>query len=362
VAFGEAYPVRRLIRWSLVASLAATPVLGQIVPGAVSGTVRDEAGRTLENALVVLDATSARRLTRADSTGRFRFDRVSRGTHELTVAWIAYRTDVRTIQVTDAGLDVEIVLHRNTAQLDTVHVQAQRTGVSGVVFAHTDHLPLGGAEVALIGSGASAKTDAQGRFDLRLVRRGTYVLYVKRRGYLARMLSVIVPKDSAVELALAMDEGAGGSGNRLAIPLDEFDHRAKWMIGGHAAIVPRQELAAYQGLTLWDALQHSMSYLMKGFRLDDAHCIYVDGVFKPAMTAQDYVVSDIEAVEVFGTGADFTGTVTYANGKRPTRLPVGGQCGNAQVPLSLSTRRTVGMAPPRAPAERVEAIVIWLKR
>ena len=335
----------------------------QIIAQTVSGTVRDEGGRAIENALVALEPKNDPRTTRTDSAGRFRFDRVSRGSHDMAVIWIGFKTDVRTIDVPEGGLDVAIVLRKNTTLLDTMHVLARRTGVYGTVIARQEFLPLPGAEIQVIGaSRAKAETSLNGRFDFPDVPPGAWVVHVKHNGYEGRMLSVVVPKDSAVELALTMDRSAVNVDKHMGQLLAEFDRRSRWMVGSRAALVPRQELAGHPGLALSEALRYSMSYMLKGFRLDDAACIYVNGVFQPTMMPKDYLVADIEAVEVYASGGDYTGEVTSRNGTPAARKPPGGQCGWADQASSLSTSRTLGQLPGRADPQRVEAIVIWLKR
>lgn len=337
-------------------------------PGVVAGVVRDNQQRPIENALVALDPnTDNQRVMRTDSTGRFHFDRVARGPHELAVAWIGYRTVVRAIDVPDAGLEITIALEQNIAAMDTMRIEARRIGIFGTVIARDGFRPLGGAEVQVIGLNPVRRTGDDGRFEFGQADAGSHVVYVKRRGYLSRMLSVAVPRDSAVEVALVLDEGDGGTGKNYAQALAEFDRRRRWMTGGHAALVSRHELAGRSGLSLWEALRYSPSFLLKGLVLDDEACIYVDGQFMSGMTAKDISMGEIEAVEVYGTGADYTNTVTQRHKNAPTRLPPGGMCGNSP-PRNLADATPLEQRVmdhtrgPRANPARVEALVIWRRR
>ncbi len=97
--------------------------------------------------------------------------------------------------------------------------------------------------------------------------------------------------------------------------------------------------------------------------------MYLNGIFQPGMTAKDYFVADIEAVEVYGSGADWTGTVTSQGGHRPTRLPPHAECGSSVASQSLSTATPFdqrvtnpGLLKNAVHTARVEAIVIWLKQ
>ena len=144
--------------------LAASAGAQQVTPGVVAGIIRNDLGAPLDNAVVALDANnSERRVTRVDAEGRFRFERVSPGEHEVSVVSIGFRTDIRTIQVPAAGLSIDITLHVNTSLLDTLHILARRTGVYGTVLSHDGFQPLASADVQVIGNkGASAPYDSPG--------------------------------------------------------------------------------------------------------------------------------------------------------------------------------------------------------
>ncbi|HEX7121378.1 MAG TPA: carboxypeptidase regulatory-like domain-containing protein [Gemmatimonadaceae bacterium] len=356
---------------------ALSVVLGALVwssaavaqtPGVVAGVVRDNQQRPIENALVALDPnTDNQRVMRTDSTGRFRFDRVAGGPHELAVAWIGYRTVVRTIDVPAAGLELTIDLEQNVAAMDTLRIEARRTGIFGTVIAREGFRPLGGAEVQVIGINTTRRTRDDGKFEFGQAGPGSHVVFVKRNGYLSRMLSVAVPRDSAVELALVLDASEASGDRRYVQALAEFDRRRRWMTGSNATVVSRHELAGRSGMTLWDALRYSASFLSKGLVLDDMACIYMDGQFMSGMTAKDINMEGIEAVEVYGSGADYTNTVTRRHNNAPSRLPPGGMCGNSP-PRDLSDATPMEQRVldpsrgPRANPARVEAIVIWRRR
>lgn len=351
----------------VAAAVTAVPLHAQRTPGVVSGSVRDSAGRPVENALIALDPSASGRTVRSDAQGRFRLDRVGTGWHELAIASIGYITEILRIEVPREGLELAIVLRQNVATIDTMRVVARRTGVHGTVIAREEFSALGDAHVQVIGAVGSDTTGADGRFELPRVRAGAYVVHVRRSGYQSRMLSITVPRDSSIELALLLDRAESDTEKRFALLLREFDQRRRWMTGPNAALIPRQELAGHEGQSLDDALRYSLSFLLKGLRIDDGTCIYVNGVFQPTRMARDYRAGDIEAVEVYGTGADYTGTVTATNSRPASRKPIGGICGWPADRQSLSTgisldRRVMGRQPRPTNPARVEAIVIWLKR
>ena len=92
--------------------------------GIVRGFVRDEKGRPLTGALVVLLASD--RTARTDSLGQYRFAGVPLGTQELSVRQVGRGALYRTIDLAgDAPLDVSFVLPEATV-LSTVNVRGER--------------------------------------------------------------------------------------------------------------------------------------------------------------------------------------------------------------------------------------------
>lgn len=162
-----------------------------------------------------------------------------------------------------------------------------------------------------------------------------------------------------MELALTLEASTGRGERGLQTLLNEFDRRRRWMGGPNSVLVPRQELAGHQGASLDDALRYSLSYLIKGLRVDDSTCVYVNGVFQHTMTVKDFGAENVEAVEVYGSGADFTSTVTDRPGFPATRKQMGAICGEAQVTAGMNPRGRRRTSPS---PNRVEAIVIWTRR
>ncbi len=102
-------------------SSVRTPARGSAI---VRGTVLDERGGVLVNALVVLPAVD--RAARTDSAGRFLFTDVPAGTQELSVRQIGLGALYRIIDVRpDAPVDVRLELPRTT-ELARVNVRGDR--------------------------------------------------------------------------------------------------------------------------------------------------------------------------------------------------------------------------------------------
>lgn len=92
--------------------------------GVVRGTVRDERGGPLFNALVVL--LSSDRATRTDSLGQYRFAAVPLGTQELSVRQVGRGALYRTIDVTADGPVEESFVLPTTTVLAAMNVRGER--------------------------------------------------------------------------------------------------------------------------------------------------------------------------------------------------------------------------------------------
>ncbi len=358
----------------LVAGALPAAAHAQARPGNVSGTVRGEQGRPLDNAIVVIDPSDYAQRVTTDANGKFRLSKVSRGAHVLRVVHVGYRASEQTIDVPDAGLEIDVFMESIAiTELDTVAIRATRTGIFGTVVSHTDLHPLQGAVVDVVGARASAKTNDKGAFNFPGVKEGAYVVNVQRKGYQTRMLSVFIPHDGAVEISPALDtaDNAGGR-NEMAAALADFDSRSRRR-GSRSAVVPRQEFAGHYGMILEDALRYTTSFLKSNLIVvDSITCIFVNGAPKPGMTVNELSAGEVEAVEVYGLGQDYTNTLLE-------RWPQGLPCGNGSVPLPSSSRKTglqpslhinggrLGSVPlaesARQPMDNIaRAIVVWTKR
>ena len=81
----------RSFRSLIALALAARGLAAQTPTGEVTGTVRDETGRPVLEALVVLDAETTPMRARTGLDGVFRIVRVPVGGHELQVVRIGFR-------------------------------------------------------------------------------------------------------------------------------------------------------------------------------------------------------------------------------------------------------------------------------
>jgi hypothetical protein len=169
----------------------------------VTGTVRDETGRAVREALVVLDAETTPMRARTGADGRFRIQGVPAGSHELQVVRIGFRPHRSTIAVPENGIDVSVTLEQAPLLLDTVAVRVSRTGIHGVVTTRGISLlphaprPLRGAIVEVLDSPYRTTTAADGRFSVGAAAKARTRCWCA--GSLSsRVLSVYVPPDGGV--------------------------------------------------------------------------------------------------------------------------------------------------------------------
>jgi hypothetical protein len=312
---------RRCLVAAVLAALAgaAPGLLAQATPRTITGVVRDTSGRPLENAVIALDPNGGVRATRADSSGRFRFDKVSSGRHDLRTTWLGYRPDERTVEVTEDGVDIVIVLQVLPYALDTLAITANRTGIIGTAIVHRDFRPLGGADIQVLGTRWKMRTPASGKFDFPSLRAGNYVVSAKRDGFLTRIVPVVVPSRDAVEVAMVMDTIASKRDRISERDWDTMRARANWRSNTTSAIVGRQELAAHRMETLDLALRYAPSYLIHGFLQDGGECVYVDGRPIPGASVSDFSATGVMLVEVYGP----RGTMGPPTVPWPKGLPCG---------------------------------------
>lgn len=352
----------------LVAQLIATGGVDAQTPTAsVSGTVRDEIGQPVREALVVLDAETTPMRARTGDDGRYRIDRVPIGGHEFQVVRIGFRPHRSTITVADSGATVDVTLDHSPILLDTIAVRVSRTGIHGIVTTRGISLlpheprPLRGAIVEVLDTPYRTTTGADGRFSLAAIREGAYSLLVRVDRYQSRVVPAYVPPDGGVELTIVVDSTIADWQRREDMELREISRRIR-EANNPSAFVSAAELAVPEGTTLKVALREAPSTLSRGLLIrDDFSCVYVDGVPRPGMTVADFLAEDVHAVEVYGVDA-----------KGRTQAPVrrwqmGTFCGTGsrQGPL---WRPPADDRPRGVPVSRHEmdnwarVVVIWLKR
>lgn len=338
-------------------TVASPNVLAQVRAQQLSGIVRDELGRSLADATIVVDSAPGARLARSDSSGRFRVSGIGAGDHLIRALRIGYAPFEQRIVMPREGLELEIVLSRIT-QLDTIPVRAQRSGVFGKVIARSRFEPIPGATVVVLGTGAQQQTGHAGDFDFPRLSPGANLIQVRHRSFLPRLISFVVPTDSAVELALVLESTeVSRTSNRSAVLFADFEARMKRR-GTRSALIPRQELAGRYGLSLGAALRYSPSFARANLVLSDTEtCVFVNGQPRPLATADDFVAGEVVAIEVYGLRQDHSKTLMDS-------WPPNAPCGKGDVVAPASSGKfglqSVGVRPSRIRMDNViRALVIW---
>ena len=354
-----------LIRFCILSVGLMPCILGaQTATGFVAGMVRDEVGRPVREALVVLDAETTPMRVRTSAEGRFRIDRVPVGGHELQVVRIGFRPHRSRISVTETGLEVAVTLDVAPMLLDTIAVRVSRTGIHGIVTTRGisllphDPRPLRGAIIEVLNSPFRITTAGDGRFSLGEIGEGAYSLLVRIDRYQSRIVSAYVPPEGGLDLNVVLDSTIADWQRREDMELREISRRVREALNP-SAFVSAVELAGPERTTLAEALRVAPSTLSRGLLVkDDISCIYVDGVPKPGMVASDFLAEDVHAVEVYGINAR-GGTQAPL---KPWQMGTFCGTGTRQGPFARAE------LPPGARPSRIEAdniarvVVVWMKR
>ena len=306
--------------------LVAVPALLAQDPN-VRGRVIASDGRPLAGVEVQVQGTTL--ATRSEANGRFEFVGAPTGSSTLTFRRVGYLPTIAIVAIPDtAGLEVSMVA--TAPELDTVRVIASLNVLAGVVV---DSLYRGIADVGveMIGHNQRTTTDGAGRFTLTAVRSGTVILRLRKLGYAPVTQSLrldawrgLLVKMHALPVTLtdAQIKDKSGFGGR-----EFFFNEASQRIavrGLRAAVVSREELAAYSGASLESALMHAPSAAFVAGDLQAAGlraCVLMDGyrAVGPASLA-GFRADDAEFVEIYPPGTEITSSV--ARNMTTVRCPV----------------------------------------
>jgi hypothetical protein len=286
--------------------LAARSLAAQGTAGVVAGVVRDEVGRPLVEALVVIDADSNPLRARTSAEGRFSITGVSVGRHEIRVVRIGYAPHVRIVDVGPDGLELTVEMRSVPIPLETVAVRVSRLGLYGLVATRgmelMPHEPrsLRSAIIEVLHEPYRTTSGADGRFSIGQLGEGAHSILVRLDRYATRMVPVYVPPDAGLEITVVLDSVIADYQRQDDDRLRSISQRLR-LAPNPAAFVSLQELAGPDGMTLHEALRYAPSTLSRGLVVrNDITCVYLDGVPRPGMTADDIMASEVQAVEVYG--------------------------------------------------------------
>jgi hypothetical protein len=194
------------------------------------------------------------------------------------------------------------------AAAQSVSSQSQpRPAVIDGVVTDSALAPLGDATVSLLGSSVKLVTGPNGRFQVRDVRPGAFILLVRRIGYEAASLRLQLASGDTLRPSVALQRASTKlekveiSGQRLTPAMQEFEARRKLgegqfmtqaQIESHNALEVTRLLSTFTGV----APQGNISY-----RSGCNFQYFLDGVKLPPDTRIDrmLVPKDLAGIELY---------------------------------------------------------------
>ncbi len=167
------------LSWLLILVLACSSILfGQAPSGSVSGTVYDETGAVIANALVIIKNkdTGAERRIASGADGVFNAPALQAGLYEVRVEMKGFRTQVReaTVEVgsattADARLSVGAATEVVTVEAATAQISYESNSIDGVVTRkQIQELPLNGRSflnLAFLEPGVRVNTGSTSQYN-----------------------------------------------------------------------------------------------------------------------------------------------------------------------------------------------------
>ena len=175
-------------------------VLKPAGPGTITGFVADTFANALDSVEIFIASNKLHASAKSDGT--FHFEKLRKGSYQISARRFGYFPQVQEVVVGDSGGVVAFALVPRRVALPTVLTSAQRGGLSGVIGDSAYHI-LEGAEVTLLATAHQAHTDSTGAFFID-AKPGSYMVRVKRAGYRPRLLSVTIPRDSGRRILVGL--------------------------------------------------------------------------------------------------------------------------------------------------------------
>ena len=316
------------------------------VPAIVSGTVRDETGGPIREALIVIDPDSLGLRTRTDADGRYRIAAPG-GRFEVRIVRIGFKPQSQTVVVTAPAVTLDVTMQSAAIPLDTVAVRVTRPGLYGLVVTRGINIlpheprPLRNANVEVINEPHQARSGADGRFSIPQLGIGSHAIMITLDRYASRIVPVAVPADGGVDITFTMDSIFAEYQLRDADRLRDVQRRIR-RASNPFTFVPGHELDA-DARNLKESLRYANSVLSRGISLQNRDvCIFIDGVDHPELRLDDIAPVDIEGIEVYPNNSL---PVDYGINRSKPGTPCGGAenlfSGGERGRGSFSSRTTV---------------------
>jgi hypothetical protein len=327
----------------LLGIVLSTSALQAQGPAFVTGTVRDEAGGPIREALVVVDPDSLSLRTRTGIDGRYRIA-VPSGRFEVRIVRIGFRPQSENIEVVGREVELNIVLQSVAIRLDTVAVRVSRPGLHGLVVTRGinilphDPRPLRGARIEVINEPHQARSGADGRFSIPQLGIGAHAILVTLDRFAPRLVPVTVPPDGGVDITFTLDSMFA------AYQFFEADRLRGIGIRQREAKSPATFVSAHEldpeAANLKESLRYAHSVLSRGVILQNVPaCIFIDNVPRGDLRLEDIPPTDIEGIEVYPSSTLPTGqSIAPGNGTANRGVP----CQGGDAPLFSGGERARG--------------------
>lgn len=295
-----------ITRGVLFAALTATMVTSAMAQGAgtVSGRIVDEAAHPVIGARVELQP-GARRVV-SDEDGRFEMRNVATGTYTLLTQRIGYEPVSTPITVTTSGITPTIVLVAIPRVLDSVRIRERANNMRYSATVLDDAgTPIPDVAVVMEGVANTIRTDSGGHFVVTRKVHGALMIRMRKIGYAPYMGSfdMLAEREDTLRMsrlpqglsAVQITEASGFG--RDTFVYKDLDQRMRWR--NHlSSVITREDLAKAGRESLCEVTGC-------GFR----DCVILDGGGRTTMPPAAFFADQVEAIEVYPPGSDWSGTL-----------------------------------------------------
>lgn len=342
----HARPLPPLAAIALLSVLTASSALAQEEAlFTLRGVVRTPEGVPIDEALLTLardtgDVAQVRTLR----SGGYTMPKLTAGDYTLSVRRIGYTTRRLPVQVGETrSLVLDVTLVGLPMTLEAARVQADWTGVIGVVGNYANMEPVDRVRFLPLSRTDTITSDANGRFVLPVPEGGTGALRVERPGYAPRLVSYRVRPGERVELAVLIDSGP--STPKDAWVWKDLAQRHKWSTP-RSVRVARSELLATDATNLLVALEQSATVQRSGLIFSRSACLFVNGQPRPGFPIDALATERVEYVEGYAARGDLSGSLQL---RWPRTAECGAPGGNPAIRRAIET------------GQGIQFIAVWLR-
>lgn len=268
-------------------------------PRALGGVATDTSANPIDSVEISIPNLKVRVFT--DIDGKFRFDDLRPGKYEVRARKIGWAPQIRTMKVESDGGTGTFELLQLEHALPAMIVTVARGGISGIVGDTTFH-PLTGVTVRLAADGMTALTDSMGAFHFD-VEAGQYFLTVERRGFLSKLVTVRVPKDSGRRVTVFLEPGKRGV--QSANNFTDLSSRLAWRDPVKSTLYTHDDLADLGIVWIGDAIQSGVTRASTGkAKQVDVDCVAILNGGPETVMLNSLTIEDVSSVEIYPTGSE----------------------------------------------------------